>query len=53
LFSEALAAAGAVVFAKACELGFEGIVSKRADSSYQSGPSMRWLKTKNPNFVRT
>ena len=29
LFSEALAAKGAVVFAKACELGLEGIVSKR------------------------
>jgi bifunctional non-homologous end joining protein LigD len=30
LFSEALAEEGAVVFAKACELGLEGIVSKRA-----------------------
>ena len=29
VFSEALAAEGAVVFAKACELGLEGIVSKR------------------------
>jgi bifunctional non-homologous end joining protein LigD len=29
LFSDALAAEGAVVFAKACELGLEGIVSKR------------------------
>jgi bifunctional non-homologous end joining protein LigD len=32
LFSEALAEEGAVVFAKACELGLEGIVSKRAGS---------------------
>jgi hypothetical protein len=32
LFSQALAAEGAVVFAKACELGLEGIVSKRAGS---------------------
>ena len=31
LFSEALSAEGALVFAKACELGLEGIVSKRAD----------------------
>ena len=32
LFSEALPEEGAVVFAKACELGLEGIVSKRAGS---------------------
>jgi bifunctional non-homologous end joining protein LigD len=53
VFSEALAEEGAVVFAKACELGLEGIVSKRAGSFYRSGPSRNWLKTKNPNFVRT
>jgi bifunctional non-homologous end joining protein LigD len=53
LFSEALAEEGAVVFAKACELGLEGIVSKRAGSFYKSGPSRNWLKTKNPDFVRT
>jgi ATP-dependent DNA ligase len=33
----ALAADGAVVFAKVCELGLEGIVSKRAGSFYRSG----------------
>jgi len=53
LFSEALAAEGMVVFAKACELGLEGIVSKRAGSFYKSGKSPNWLKTINPNFVRT
>jgi bifunctional non-homologous end joining protein LigD len=53
LFSEALAAEGAVVFTHACELGLEGIVSKRAGSVYKSGPSRNWLKTKNPDFVRT
>jgi len=53
LFSAALAAEGAVVFAKACELGLEGIVSKRAGSFYKNGPSRNWLKTKNPDFVRT
>ena len=42
----------AVVFAKACELGLEGIVSKRAGSLYKSGRSHNWLKTKNPDFVR-
>jgi hypothetical protein len=36
LFSEALAAEGAVVFAKACKLGLEGVVSKRAGSFYKS-----------------
>jgi hypothetical protein len=39
--------------AKACELGLEGIVSKRAGSFYLSGRSRNWLKTKNPAFVRT
>jgi ATP-dependent DNA ligase len=53
LFSEALAADGAVVFAKACELGLEGIVSKREGSFYRCGRSRNWLKTKNPDFVRT
>jgi bifunctional non-homologous end joining protein LigD len=52
-FSEALAAEGAVVFDKACELGLEGIVSKREGSLYRSGKSRNWLKTKNLNFVRT
>jgi bifunctional non-homologous end joining protein LigD len=53
LFSEALAEEGAVVFAKACELGLEGIVSKREGSFYRSGKSRNWLKTKNPGFART
>jgi bifunctional non-homologous end joining protein LigD len=46
-------AEGEVVFAKACELGLEGIVSKRAGSFYKSGKSRNWLKTINPDFVRT
>jgi bifunctional non-homologous end joining protein LigD len=41
------------MFMKACELGLEGIVSKRAGSHYRSGRSRTWLKTKNPDFVRT
>jgi ATP-dependent DNA ligase len=53
VLSEALAAEGAVVFAKACELGLEGIVSKPAGSFYKSGRSRNWLKTINPKFVRT
>ena len=53
VFNEALAEEGAVVFAKACELGLEGIVSKREGSLYKSGRSRNWLKTKNQDFVRT
>jgi bifunctional non-homologous end joining protein LigD len=51
--ADALAAEGAGVFAKVCELGLEGIVSKRAGSFYKRGKSRNWLKTKNPDFVRT
>jgi len=40
------------VFAKACELGLEGVVSKRAGSRYWSGRSRQWLKSRNPAFVR-
>ena len=39
---------GATVFAHARSLGLEGIVSKRKDSRYISGPSPYWLKMKNP-----
>ena len=35
------------VFAHACKLGLEGIVSKRKDSAYRSGHSPDWLKMKN------
>jgi ATP-dependent DNA ligase len=42
-----------VVFAKACELGLEGIVSKREGSFHRSWRSRNWLKAKNPNFVGT
>jgi ATP-dependent DNA ligase len=37
LFSESISAAGALVFAKACEMGCEGIVSKRVGSTYEAG----------------
>jgi bifunctional non-homologous end joining protein LigD len=44
--SEAIEADAARVFEKACELGAEGVVSKRADSRYTSGRSSSWLKLK-------
>jgi bifunctional non-homologous end joining protein LigD len=40
---------GPLVFAQACKLGLEGIVSKRRDSCYRSGRSSDWIKSKNPN----
>jgi bifunctional non-homologous end joining protein LigD len=51
-FSEALSADGAIVFAHACKMGLEGIVSKRAGSRYRSGTSRNWLKVLNPDFQR-
>jgi hypothetical protein len=36
------------VFAHACKMSLEGIVSKRKTSIYRSGPSRDWLKFKNP-----
>jgi bifunctional non-homologous end joining protein LigD len=32
-----------------CKLGLEGIVSKKLNAPYKSGPSKTWLKIKNPN----
>jgi ATP-dependent DNA ligase len=40
---------GEIVFQHACQLGCEGIVSKRLGSTYSSGRSKYWVKVKNPN----
>jgi hypothetical protein len=40
---------GELVFSTACQLGCEGIVSKRLGSPYRSGRSPHWVKVKNPN----
>jgi bifunctional non-homologous end joining protein LigD len=40
---------GEAVFRHACKMALEGIVSKRRDSSYRSGRSSDWLKSKNPD----
>jgi len=40
---------GAAVYRAACQLGCEGIVSKRLGSIYRRGRSPNWLKVKNPN----
>ena len=39
---------GAAIFAHACKLGAEGIVSKHREHPYRSGPSKAWLKTRIP-----
>jgi len=39
---------GPLVFAHACKMGLEGIVSKRKDSHYRSGRSPHWIKSDNP-----
>jgi bifunctional non-homologous end joining protein LigD len=47
LLNEHIAEDGATVFAYACRLGAEGIVSKRVDGTYRSGPSRVWIKVRN------
>jgi len=39
---------GEKMFKAVCKLGLEGIVSKKLNSSYRSGPSKTWIKVKNP-----
>jgi bifunctional non-homologous end joining protein LigD len=46
--SERISADGPEVFAHACRLGAEGIVSKRLGSPYRSGPHSAWIKVRNP-----
>jgi bifunctional non-homologous end joining protein LigD len=48
-YSEHIEGDGAAAFKLACAMGLEGIVSKRRDSSYRSGPTRSWVKTKNPS----
>ena len=35
----------------ACRLGAEGIVSKKVDGTYRSGPCQVWIKVRNPASV--
>ena len=46
--NEHIEADGPTVFAHACKMGLEGIVSKRLGSRYRSARSPDWLKMKNP-----
>jgi bifunctional non-homologous end joining protein LigD len=47
-FVEHLTGDGPTIFRHVCRMGLEGIVSKRTDAPYRSGPSKTWLKPKNP-----
>ena len=46
LLNEHIAEDGPIVFAHACRLGAEGIVSKQLDSTYRSGPCPVWIKVR-------
>jgi ATP-dependent DNA ligase len=48
-FNEHIEGDGPTVFAHACKMWLEGIVSKRKDSTYRWGRSPDWLKMKNPD----
>jgi len=39
---------GDKMFEAVCDLGLEGIVSKKLNAPYRSGPSKSWIKVKNP-----
>jgi bifunctional non-homologous end joining protein LigD len=45
-FSDHVAGGGAAFFERACGLGLEGIICKRADAPYVSGRTRSWLKVK-------
>jgi bifunctional non-homologous end joining protein LigD len=47
-FNEHMEGDGETVFRHACNLGLEGIVSKRLGSPYVPGRSRDWVKSKNP-----
>jgi bifunctional non-homologous end joining protein LigD len=38
---------GPDLFRKACEFGFEGLVSKHRDRPYRAGRSKHWIKVRN------
>ncbi len=46
VYADHIKGEGSVVYHNACRFALEGIVSKRADSSYESRRSRSWLKVK-------
>jgi bifunctional non-homologous end joining protein LigD len=51
LLNEHIAEDGLTVFAYACQLGAEGIVSKKVHGTYRSGPCRVWIKVRNPASI--
>jgi bifunctional non-homologous end joining protein LigD len=52
LLSQVFAEDGPIVFAHACALGVEGIISKLRGSTYHSGRNTAWRKTICPTYRR-
>ena len=48
VLSEHIDGDGEALFRHACAMGLEGLVAKRRQSRYRSGPSRDWIKVKNP-----
>jgi bifunctional non-homologous end joining protein LigD len=44
---------GPDLFRAACNMGLEGLVSKRRDRPYRAGRSPHWIKVKNPKSAAT
>jgi len=42
---------GPDLFRAACNMGLEGMVSKRSDRPYRGGRSKDWIKVKNPALL--
>ncbi len=51
LLNEHVIEDGAILFAHACRLGAEGIVSKRVEGTYRSGPCPVWIKVRDPESL--
>jgi bifunctional non-homologous end joining protein LigD len=51
--SEHLTGDGPTMFRHVCKMGLEGVVSKRTDAPYRSGPSKTWVKVKNRKHPAT
>lgn len=52
LYSEHFEANGAAMLKQCQVLGFEGVVSKRADAPYRSGRGEQWIKVKCVQHAR-
>jgi bifunctional non-homologous end joining protein LigD len=51
LLNEHIAEGGLGVFAYACRLGAVGIVSKKVNGTYRSGPWPVWIEVRNPASI--